>query len=234
MNSSVYVVIGFTCLGAGVGLCVVSFAVRNDVIGWFSRAGLLLLIVGGVLLRKGRRRGDKPVRDEIGGAQRRFLLMLLRRSAARLNAQALEAAARSAWERRFGPNHDSSNYVESGEEEFGFVIHAYGNAFMVLETQKGVRDLKQPTRIYPESAIGIWSDYSHELSVGLAYNFDTDANRLSALVGTLSAALADAETLGILHPDSGQLWRLNQDTINRLTADPEAFFGSEPANSVFP
>ena len=230
MSAWVRIFIGIACLTVGIGLCVVSFTVRNEVISWYSCSGLLLHIVGGVLLRRGLRQRAIPVSTEISGAQARFLLMLLRRSLASLNAETLEAAARSAWEHRFGRNNDGSDYVEFVENGFGFVVQAHGNAFMVLDTEKGVRELTPPVRVYPESAIDIWSDYSHVLSVGVAYNCDADASRLCAFVGSLAVVLADGETLGLLHPMSGQLWRLDQETAERLNAQPEAFFGSEQAN----
>jgi hypothetical protein len=225
MISSMRLAIGLACLALGLGLCVVSFTVRNDVIGWYSRSGLLFLVVGGVLLRLWLRRHDNLAPTETGEAQRKLLLMLLRRSPARLNAETLEAAARSAWENRFGRNHDGSDYVESGEEGFGFVVQAQGNAFLVIETQKGKRELKAPVHAEPDTAIGIWSEYSHELSVGVAYNYDTDVSRLCFFVANLVAALADGETLGLFHLDSGRLWRLEHEIVERLRSEPDWFFG---------
>jgi hypothetical protein len=203
--------------------------VRHDVTGWFARSGLLLLIVGGVLLRHGIRRDDDSESTEINEAQTTFLLVLLRRSPAGLNSVELEAIVRAAWQRRFGPNHDGSHFVESGDEGIGFVIQAYGNAFMVIQTQKGVRDLKPPIRLHPETAANIWDHYCHDLSVGVVYNCNNDTTKLSLLVGSLAAALVDADTLGILHPYSGQLWALDRDTINRLKENSEEFFGFEQA-----
>jgi len=69
-----------------------------------------------------------------------------------------------------------------------------------------------------------WSEYSHEFSVGLAYNDDTDPSRLSAFVGALAAAMADEQTLGLFHPASGQLWRLDHETLERLRTKPDEFF----------
>jgi hypothetical protein len=201
--------------------------VRHDVTGWFSRSGLLLVIVGGVLLRRGIRRDDNSEGTEITDGQARFVLVLLRRSPARLNCVKLEAAVRAAWESRFGPNHDGSNFVESGEEGIGFIVQAYGNAFVVMETQKGVRDLKPPTRLHPETAKNIPDDYCHDLSVGIVYNQDMDTKKLCVCVGSLAAALVDADTLGIIHPHSGQLWALDRDTVNRLKESPEEFLPSE-------
>jgi hypothetical protein len=226
MSSSVRVA-GIVCLAVGIGLCAVSFTVHNNNTGWYSRLGLLLFIVGGVVLRHGVRDRHKFVASDINSAQKRYLLILLRRSPAGLNAQTLEAKARSALEDRFGRNPDGSDYVESGEAGLGFIIQAHGNALMVLETPKGVRNLKPPVCIRPPSATTIWSDHSYELSVGLVYNYDTETKRLSGFVGSLSAVLMDEDTLGVLHPDSGQLWRADQDTIARLTAAPEVFFSKQ-------
>lgn len=219
--------IGVGCLVVATALIIVSFTVRNDVIRWYAKSALLLHIVGAVLLRQGVRRGDDSARGDISAAQKKYLLILLRRSSASLNAPTLEAAAHSAWHDRFGPNSDGSPFVQSGEEKFGFVLQAHGNAFMVIETPKGVRELQPPLRFYPDSAESIWADYVYELSIGLAYDYDTDTNRLSAFVGSLAAALADRETLGVFHPTTGQLWQLNQETLERLRVSPETFVGAE-------
>jgi hypothetical protein len=77
----------------------------------------------------------------------------------------------------------------------------------------------------PDTAIGIWSEYSHELSVGVAYNYDTDVSRLCFFVASLVAALADGETLGLFHLDSGRLWRVDHEIVERLRSEPEGFFG---------
>src|SRR4051812_9918502 len=119
MTSSVHVALGAACLAVGLGLIAASFVVRNEAIGWLSRPGLLLILVGGVLLRQGLR--SRPLSNEGSGEQERFLLVLLRRSSAGLNVQALEAAARSAWDDRFGRNADGSNFVESDVGETGFL-----------------------------------------------------------------------------------------------------------------
>ena len=165
-----------------------------------------------------------PETSESVGPGRKFLLVLLRRSAAQLNAETLEAAARSAWERRFGRNPDGSYFVESGEQGAGFILQAHGNAFLVMELPKGVRELAPPWRFHPPTATNIWSEYGHDLSVSVAYNYDTDTHRLCAFVGSLALALADAETLAVVHPDSRQLWQLDHATIERLDSRPELFF----------
>jgi hypothetical protein len=143
MNISNRTALGLACLVVGIGLCIASLMVRHDVTGWFSRSGLLLVIVGGVLLRRGIRRDDISEGTEITDAQTRFVLVLLRRSPARLNSVKLEGAVRAAWESRFGPNQDGSVFVKSGEEGIGFIIQAYGSAFMVMDTQKGVTERLQ-------------------------------------------------------------------------------------------
>lgn len=88
--------------------------------------------------------------------------------------------------------------------------------------------MKPPVRFHPESALGIWSEYTHEVSVGLAYNYDTDMSKICSFVGSLGAALADHGTIGLLHPASGQLWKIERDTVERLKSDPGSFFGFRP------
>src|SRR5262249_35126360 len=148
------------------------------------------------------RRG-RAVGGNVATAQREILLLLLRRSPANLTPSRLEAAARSAWSSRFGPNIDGSDYLWSGTEGSGFVLQAHGNAFSVFGASKGVRELDPPHRI-DESESSIWSNYSHDVSVSVAHCYDTDPQRLCAYVANLVAELVDQDTLGLLHLGSRQ------------------------------
>src|SRR5262245_56456534 len=186
MRLSGRMAIALACLALGIGLCIVSFTVRNEVIAWYSRSGMMLLIVAGVMFRRAFRRNvhtNNFEPSDMGDLQGRFLLILLRRSPAGLNAVRLEAAARSAWGPNFGRTRDASDFVESGEDGVGFVLQAHGNAFLVFETEKGVRELEPPTRAHPESAMAIWPEYSYDLSVDVAYNYEPDMSRLCGYVG---------------------------------------------------
>jgi hypothetical protein len=229
MNPSLRIAIGVGFLLVGLGMGILAFTTGNVVI-WYSVLSVLSLVVGFVLVGNPNR--PRAGASHAGGsqidtntAQRKVLLFLLRRCPAALNVATLEAAACAAWERGFGKNRDGSKFVESGDPGLGFVVQAHGNAFMVLQTKKGTRNLKSPQRAIPESAMSIWTEYTHELSVGVVYNYDTDANRLYAFVGNLCAALVDDDTLAVVHVDSGQLWQLDRDVVERLQAAPEAFFG---------
>lgn len=49
-------IVAVVCLAVGVALIVLSFTVHHETIGWLSRPGMLLLIVGALLLRNALRR----------------------------------------------------------------------------------------------------------------------------------------------------------------------------------
>lgn len=224
MNPSLRIAIGVGLLLVGLGIGILAFNTSGTVVIWYAVLSVLSLVVGFALV-------GNPNRPRAGGsqldtstAQHKVLLFLLRRSPAALSAATLETAACAAWEQRFGKNRDGSKFVESGDPAVGVIVQAHGNAFIVLQTQKEMRNLKSPQRAIPESAMSIWTEYAHVLSVGVVYNYDTDANRLYAFVGNLCAALVDDDTLGVFHIHSGQLWRLDRDVVERLKTAPEAFF----------
>lgn len=187
----------------------------------------VVVVIIAWIVRRRHVRSDEWIPADVSAAQRRFVLILLRRSSANLTAQALENAARKAWIDRFGPNPGGTRFVESGERGAGFVLQAHGNAFLVMETKKGIRQLEPPLRIHPDSAHEIWEGYSDDVSIGVAYNHHPDPQTLGAYVATLAAALADAETLGVLHAPSRQLWRLDPEVIMRLSNEPAEFFAKE-------
>jgi hypothetical protein len=153
-------------------------------------------------------------------ARAEYLLVLLRSSAPDLTEETLETAANSAWADRFGPNLDGAQYVQSGDGNIGFVVSAYGNALLVLTSERGVRRIPEPAVCHPVSAREILSTFSHDISVGLMYDYDTDSTKLWALVGSLTVALSDRSTIGLYHLSSRQLWHVDQDVLDRLEADP--------------
>src|SRR5687767_8604146 len=55
MGPRIRLFIAVVCIAAGIGLCIVSFTARNAEIAWYSRSGLFLVILGGILLRKAMR-----------------------------------------------------------------------------------------------------------------------------------------------------------------------------------
>ena len=59
MTSRMRSIVAIVCLAVGVGLIVLSFTAHHDVIGWYARSGLLLLIVGAILLRSALRRPQR-------------------------------------------------------------------------------------------------------------------------------------------------------------------------------
>jgi hypothetical protein len=89
---------------------------------------------------------------EVRAAQRKFLLVVLRRAPADLRPEPLEAAARSAWTIRFGANEDGSDYVERGVPNMMCVLQAHGNAFTVIAAERLGRALQPPMNFFPESA----------------------------------------------------------------------------------
>jgi hypothetical protein len=184
--------------------------------------GLTAVAVGVYLVFWRRQRPEHPGSEV--DAQKEYLLVLLRRSAAVLTDDSLEAAARTAWGKRFGPNSDGSAYVDPGSSELVFILEAHGNAFLVIRSERGKRQLQTPKVFHPARAADLWSEYSHDVSVGLAHDFDTDRAKLQAYVGSLAAALADELTIGLLHPSSGQVWQLDRAVLERLAANPEEFF----------
>jgi hypothetical protein len=167
-----------------------------------------------------------PTRQPAEAPQRNFLLVVLRRAPADLRPEGLEVAARSAWAGRFGANEDGSDYVERGVPGMMYVLQAHGNAFTVIGAEKGGRTLHPPTVFVPASAAGLWSDYTHDVSVGVTYNYDTDRARLAAFVSTLTASLCDDQSVAIYHPASRRLWKLDEGVRARLAEGSEAFFDS--------
>jgi hypothetical protein len=160
----------------------------------------------------------------VQAAQRNFLLVVLRRAPAYLRPEVIEAAARSAWAGRFGANEDGSDYVERGVPNVMYVLQAHGNAFTVIGAKKGGRTLQAPTTFLPESAAELWNDHTHDVSVGVTYNYDTDPARLSAFVSKLTASLCHDASVAVYHPASRRLWRLDEAVRARLADGSEAFF----------
>jgi hypothetical protein len=165
-----------------------------------------------------------PTRAEVGAAQRRFLLVLLRLAPADVRPEPIEAAARSAWSGRFGVNEDGSDFVESGMPGFMYVLQAHGNAFSVIGSERTGRTLQPPLTFVPDSAAALWADYSHDVSVGVTYNYDTDSARLAAFVATLAGSLCDEQSIAVYHPASRRLWSLDEVVRERLASGSEAFF----------
>jgi hypothetical protein len=164
---------------------------------------------------------------DVDTAQRTFLLVILRRAPIELKPQSLETAARSAWGGRFGANKGGSNYVERGKPDFMYVLQAHGNAFTVIATRKRGRELAPPTKFFPESATALWDEHTDDVSVGIAYAYDTDPARLAAFVSTLTASLCDDQSIAVYHPESRRLWKLDEATRKSLAEGSRAFFGGE-------
>lgn len=178
-----------------------------------------------VLLWRRRQAGQSDSGgDSAVDAQNEYLLVLLRRAVADLSTGAVEAAADAAWGGRFGGNSDGTGYVEPGSSDSVILLQAHGNAFLVIRSDRLKRKLRAPDVFHPESAADLWSEYSHDVSVGVAHDYDTEAGRLQTYVATLAVALCDEHTIGLFHPNSGQVWRIDQAVLDRLTADPGAFF----------
>jgi hypothetical protein len=76
----------------------------------------------------------------------------------------------------------------------------------------------------PESASGLWIDYTYDVSVGLAYNYDTDPARLAALVSMLTASLCDDQSIAVYHLASRRLWKLDETVRARLAEGSDLFF----------
>ena len=159
-------------------------------------------------------------------AQRKFLLMILRRSPAHLRQDTLEAAARAAWSEYFGPDDESSQYVARGAQGLWYVLQAHGNAFTVAESDKQDHRLDPPTTFFPNSAAQAWTEYSHVTWVGVAYDYDTDPAKLAAYVARLTATLCDDQSIAVYHPATRRLWKLVRNTIDELTRNPMAFFAT--------
>ena len=180
-----------------------------------------------------RRRAGQPLTG-VGSAvdaQKEYLLVLLRRTAADLSIDAVEAAANAAWGDRFGRLSAGNRYVEPGSTESVILLQAHGNAFLVIRSDRIKRKLTAPVMFHPESAADLWAEYSDDLSVGVANDYDTVAARLQAYVASLAAALCDEHTIGLFHPKSGQIWRMDPALLDRLRSDPRVFFSAESANS---
>lgn len=191
---------------------------------------ILAVTAGIVIYRQRQSRGDadRPTADP-RAASANFLLVILRRAPANLTQETLEAAAQAAWRKRFGTNENESDYVERGVPNVMYVLQAHGNAFALLATAKGGRTLPPPAKFLPDSASEFWHNHTHDLSVGLAYDYDTDPARLAAFVATLTAALCDPQSLAIYHPASRRLWKLDETIRSRLASGSHAFFNSPPA-----
>jgi hypothetical protein len=180
-----------------------------------------------VLLWRRRRAGHPDAGVDLAvDVQNEYLLVLLLRSAAELSTGAVEVAAGVAWGERFGRNSDGTGYVEPGSTDSVILLQAHGNAFLVIRSDRLKRKLRAPLVFHPESAADLWSEYSHDVSVGVAHNYETKAGKLQAYVGSLAAALCDEHTIGLFHPNSGQVWRLDRAVLDRLAADPGAFFSA--------
>ncbi len=184
---------------------------------------VLFALVAGYVILKRRTSGvaGSQVADT-AAAQRKYLLIILRRSPAKLRADTLEAAARSAWG-HFGRN-DTSRYVDRGVSDVMFVMQAHGNAFSLIASQKSDRKLDEPTTFVPPESSSVWKNYSHDLSIGVAHAYDSSPAKLAAYVGTLCARLCDGDSLALIHPASRRLWQLNKGVIEQLQNDPRAFF----------
>lgn len=104
------------------------------------------------------------------------------------------------------------------------VLQAHGNAFTVIGAEKGGRELQPPTRFIPESAAALWNDYTHDMSVGVTYNYDSDPARLAAFVATLARSLSDGQSVAVYHPASRRLWTLDEAVRARLANGSSDFF----------
>lgn len=171
---------------------------------------LLAVVVWIVISRQKRRSDAAPSDADVSAAQRNFLLVILRRTPVDLQPQSLETAARSAWTERFGANEDGSAYVERGVPGVMHMLQAHGNAFTVIGAERSGRKLEPPTSFFPESAAALWNDYTHDVSVGVTYNYDTDPTKLAAFVATLASSLSDDRSVAVYHPASRRLWALDE------------------------
>ncbi len=198
---------------------------------WVVIAVVAIAVGACVLVWRRGQAGDSASGEGLSvDAQKEYLLVLLRRTVADLSIAAVEAAADAAWSGRFGRNSDDTGYVEPGSSESVILLQAHGNAFLVIRSDRGKRKLRAPEVFHPESAADLWAEYSHDVSVGVANDYDTLAARLQAFVASLTAALCDEHTIGLFHPHSGQVWGMDPDLLDRLRSNPEVFFSNESAN----
>lgn len=202
-------------------------------------AVIVILVVAAVIsiARQNGARSDVTESDQealdpqIEAAQRKFALIVLRRAPAQLQSEGMEATARSAWSGRFGENEDGTDYVDRCVPGLMCVLQAHGNAFTVICTKRGGRTVERPLIFRPASAVGLWAEYTHDISVGVAYNYDTDPARLAAFVSTLTEALCDDQSIAIYHPATHRLWELDESIRTKLRDGSLAFFDPTGAES---
>ena len=190
---------------------------------------VLAVVVLGILTRRRFRPRQEVADAETTAAQKNNLLVILRSAPADLRPETIDAAAWSAWSGPFGTNDDGSGYVDRSIPNVMAILQARGNAFLIFGAERSSRAFEPPTAFLPESAAGLWEDYSHDLSVGVTYNFETDAAGLAAFVSTLTAALCDAHAIAIYHPASRRLWKLDAAVRARLAAGSAEFFDAAGA-----
>jgi hypothetical protein len=189
-----------------------------------------IVVTGAAIVVARRRRSTVAAREvpaDVHDAQRKFLLFVLRNAPVTLEVAAFEAAARAAWVPRFGMNEDGSNFVHSGVPNVAMILQVHGNAFTLMPVDiaaAGRRTLDPPETCEPQSAAQLWQTYSHDISIGVAYNYDTRPSKLAAYVATLAAQFCDDHALAIYHPATRRLWAMNDDVRARLAAGTLSFF----------
>ncbi|MCB0059156.1 MAG: hypothetical protein KDE45_19090 [Caldilineaceae bacterium] len=162
--------------------------------------------------------------EETMAAQCVFLLVVLRQSPAELEPEVMEAAARAAWSERYGTNADGFDFIDRQVPREMYVLEAHGNAFMVTVSERANRWLEPPTEFLPECAAGLWNDFTHDVSVGLVHDYDTDPKKLAAFVSTLTASLCDDRSIAVYHPASRRLWKFDESVRRSLANGSDAFF----------
>jgi hypothetical protein len=194
----------------------------------YALTALILLFSGILWFLNARREKQKTAIVPLSGGRSKenFVLIILRKSPAKLDNAILETAAKRAWEKKFGLNKNNAGYVESGVPGVMSVLHAHGNAFMVLAGDRASRKLQPPTRCFPDAAKELWDQFTHDVSVSLVHDYDRDTARLGLYVARLTAALCDKSCLAIYHPTSQRLWQLDTALVQQLAKDPSSFFGA--------
>lgn len=153
----------------------------------------------------------------------KFGIHILRTLPARNDPNIFERAASRAWLDYFGPN-DEPEFVDTVGSGMT-VLAAYGNAVVVLVVERAkLPTLPEPICFIPESASSHWKDCPHHLYVGLAYDFDTDQNRLAQLVSSLICELLDDWSMAIYHRYSRTLWQVDRALIQTLRTNSSAIF----------
>ena len=161
--------------------------------------------------------------DEIDSSSD-LILIQFRSAPIQLTADKVEKHAASAWENEFGPP-DGDSFLSSGDDP-GFVLDAYGNAVLLFSCAKGDRDIPHDIDRNQPDVQAMLDNYASDLSVSIAYAFDTDEARLIFLVASLMREFIDIDTIGVLAIRSGSIVLGSEMAAQTLTDNPARFVGS--------